>query len=46
MSADRNRETTVRVYEAFNQRDFGAMRDHLARDAVVHAVPAELGSRS
>lgn len=43
MSAERNRETAVRVYEAFNQRDFGTMRDCLAGDAVVHAVPAELG---
>lgn len=43
MTEQRNRETAVRVFEAFNRRDFDAMRDHLAGDAVVHSVPPELG---
>ena len=43
MSADRNRHTMLRFYDAINAYDIDAVGDCLAEDNVAHCIPAEFG---
>jgi steroid delta-isomerase-like uncharacterized protein len=43
MSADQNRKTMLRFYEAINRHDVETIGDCLAEDNVAHCIPEEFG---
>jgi len=42
MDVDRNRETVLRAFDAFNQRDFATVLELLSEDFVTHVIPEEV----
>jgi steroid delta-isomerase-like uncharacterized protein len=43
MGADENRQTALRFYDAFNQRDFDTLAEGIASNFVTDSVPEQLG---
>ncbi len=42
-ASDRNRQTVLRIYDAYNQHDVEATLEYGADDVVVHNLPEEFG---